>query len=130
MFSIFVKIAVAAVGYTFGTLGIKQKGMNPFNAALFTTAFICDVWATYDMYALHPISFSPHSVIGALALGFAAAMQSTVFIGMRFQTHKQKAETFFKAVGLWFLLVWYTAVFLGVIVAAGLRSAQSIGAAV
>ena len=125
MFWIFTKIAIAALGYVAGTLGIQQKGLNNLTVGLFSTAFICDIWATYDMYTLHTnLSedfIAAHSIPGILAIIFAASLEFEVIRGILIPKYAAHAQTVFQKHGYYFLIIWFVAVLSGTIL--GIRHA-------
>ena len=115
---VFAKILVAGAFYTISVIGAHMRGLNPTVKFLFSMAFIFDLWATYDMYTFNPLaSWTPHSVMGLLALIYAGFLQMLVLVGARLKRElKNYADSIFITHSKIFLLLWYIAVCMGVIV--------------
>ena len=115
---IFAKIFFAGAFYTISVIGAHMRGLNPTVRYFFSVAFILDVWATYDMYALNPFApWTLHSVVGFSALAYAGFLQMLILVGWHCkQELKNYADAIFIEHSKIFLLLWYIAVCMGVIV--------------
>ncbi len=119
---IYAKIFVAAICYTLAVVGSWSKGLSVTIKALFSTAFILDVWATMNMYSINPVApLNPHGFMGIGALLCAASLQIIIVlhhlaarlnIYIPFQT---RCEKMFISLSGIFLFVWYIAAFMGLI---------------
>lgn len=121
---IYVKIFIAAICYTTSVIGANTRGLNSTVKALFSTAFVFDLWATYAMYSINPSApLNPHSIVGFVALAYAGFLQTLILISA---CSKLKFKNYIDAVFIRhskiFLLIWYVAVFLGII--AGIMHAK------